>query len=228
MRRKGASEKYVRVIQDMYEGSRTRVRSSVGATEEFCVRVGLHQGSSLSPYLFNLLMDDSIQNIKEEAPWTMLFADDIVLVDESRDGVERKLERWRRALEERADGNLDGEIIHRIQSGWKNWKRTTGVLCDRKISARSGWIVLREGGSTKTTFSPHSRVDKKLATEMEVRRLKAVEAEKVLAHDLEKMRVEATIPRPPSRGGEGEVTAESQIVRSLKLIPDFDESRVTE
>ncbi|XP_045132242.1 uncharacterized protein LOC123516705 [Portunus trituberculatus] len=136
MRRKGASEKYVRVIQDMYEGSRTRVRSSVGATEEFCVRVGLHQGSSLSPYLFNLLMDDSIQNIKEEAPWTMLFADDIVLVDESRDGVERKLERWRRALEERADGNLDGEIIHRIQSGWKNWKRTTGVLCDRKISAR--------------------------------------------------------------------------------------------
>lgn len=179
MRRKGASEKYVRVIQDMYEGSRTRVRSSVGTTEEFGVRVGLHQGSSLSPYLFNLLMDDSVQNIKEEAPWTMLFADDIVLVDESRDGVERKLERWRRALEERglrisrekteylnfngrqesevwmqdvklkgakefrylgshiaADGSLDGEISHRIQSGWKNWKRTTGVLCDRKISAR--------------------------------------------------------------------------------------------
>ena len=102
MRRKGASEKkHVRVIQDKCEGSRTRVRSSVGTTEEFCVRVGLHQGSSLSPYLFNLLMDDSVQNIKEETPWTMLFADDIVLVDESRDGVERKLERWRGALEER-------------------------------------------------------------------------------------------------------------------------------
>lgn len=32
--------------------------------------------------------------------------------------------------------SLDGEIRHSIQSGWKNWKRTTGVLCDRKISAR--------------------------------------------------------------------------------------------
>ena len=30
-----------------------------------------------------------------------MFTGDIVLVDESRDGVERKLERWRRALEER-------------------------------------------------------------------------------------------------------------------------------
>ena len=33
MRRKRASEKYVRVIQDIYEGSRTRVRSNVGTTE---------------------------------------------------------------------------------------------------------------------------------------------------------------------------------------------------
>ena len=46
-------------------------------------------------------MNDSVQNIKEEALWTTLFAHDIDLVDESRDGVERKLERWRGALEER-------------------------------------------------------------------------------------------------------------------------------
>jgi hypothetical protein len=32
-------------------------------------------------------------------PWCMLFADDVVLVDESRTGVEQKLELWRRTLE---------------------------------------------------------------------------------------------------------------------------------
>ena len=32
-------------------------------------------------------------------PWCMLFADDVVLVDESRAGVNRKLELWRRTLE---------------------------------------------------------------------------------------------------------------------------------
>ena len=31
---------------------------------------------------------------------------------------------------------LDAEMTHRIQSGWKNWKRISGILCDRRISLR--------------------------------------------------------------------------------------------
>ena len=34
------------------------------------------------------------------------------------------------------DGDLDTEMTHRIQSGWKNWKRISGILCDRRISFR--------------------------------------------------------------------------------------------
>ena len=61
--------------------------------------IGLHQGSALSPYLFALIMDELTSRIKEEVPWCILFADDIVSVDESRDGVNAKVERWRDALE---------------------------------------------------------------------------------------------------------------------------------
>ena len=32
------------------------------------------------------------------------------------------------------NGDLDAEMTHRIQSGWKNWKRISGILCDRIIS----------------------------------------------------------------------------------------------
>ena len=34
------------------------------------------------------------------------------------------------------NGDLDTEMMHRIQSGWKNRKRISGILCDRRIRFR--------------------------------------------------------------------------------------------
>jgi hypothetical protein len=63
------------------------------------MKIGRHQGSTLSPYLFALVMDEVTRDIQGDIPWCMLFADDIVLVDESQAGVNRKLELWRQTLE---------------------------------------------------------------------------------------------------------------------------------
>ncbi|KAK3526794.1 hypothetical protein QTP70_033565 [Hemibagrus guttatus] len=101
MRKSGVAEKYVRVVQDMYERSRTVVRCAVGQTEEFNVEVGLHQGSALSPFLFAIVMDQLSEEVRQESPWTMMFADDTVICRESREQVEESLERWRFALERR-------------------------------------------------------------------------------------------------------------------------------
>ncbi|KAK3560767.1 hypothetical protein QTP86_019209 [Hemibagrus guttatus] len=101
MRKSGVAEKYVRVVQDMYERSRTVVRCAVGQTEEFNVEVGLHQGSALSPFLFAMVMDQLSEEVRQESPWTMMFADDIVICSESSEQVEENLERWRFALERR-------------------------------------------------------------------------------------------------------------------------------
>ncbi|KAK3525642.1 hypothetical protein QTP70_002551 [Hemibagrus guttatus] len=101
MRKSGVAEKFVRVVQDMYERSRTVVRCAVGQTEEFNVEVGLHQGSALSPFLFAIVMDQLSEEVRQESPWTMIFADDIVICSESREQVEENLERWRFALERR-------------------------------------------------------------------------------------------------------------------------------
>ncbi|KAK3528365.1 hypothetical protein QTP86_034135 [Hemibagrus guttatus] len=101
MRKSGVAEKYVRVVQDIYERSRTVVRCAVGQTEEFNVEVGLHQGSALSPFLFAIVMDQLSEEVRQESPWTIIFADDIVICSESREQVEENLERWRFALERR-------------------------------------------------------------------------------------------------------------------------------
>ena len=57
IRKSGIVEKYVQLVQDMYEESETVVRCAVGTTENFKVKVGLHQGSALSPFLFAVIMD---------------------------------------------------------------------------------------------------------------------------------------------------------------------------
>ena len=64
-------ENCVRIVgglQDMYEGMRTKVKSSAGLTDKFPVNVGLHQGSSLIPNLFAMTMDVSACRIKDLSP----------------------------------------------------------------------------------------------------------------------------------------------------------------
>ena len=60
------------------------VRICDGDTTDFSINIGLHQGSALSLYLFALVMDDVTRDIQGDILWCMLFADDVVLVDESR------------------------------------------------------------------------------------------------------------------------------------------------
>ncbi|KAK3548972.1 hypothetical protein QTP70_022655 [Hemibagrus guttatus] len=187
MRKSGVAEKYVRVVQDMYERSRTVVRCAVGQTEEFKVEVGLHQRSALSPFLFAIVMDQLSEEVRQESPWTMMFADDIVICSKSREQVEENLERWRFALERRgmkvsrskteymcvneregsgtvrlqgeevkkvqefkylgstvqSNGECGKEVKKRVQAGWNGWRKVSGVLCDRKISARIKGKVYR-------------------------------------------------------------------------------------
>ncbi|KAI5619923.1 hypothetical protein C0J50_20517 [Silurus asotus] len=93
MWRSGVSEKYVRVVQDMYEDRRN--------TDWFKVEVGLHQGSAMRPFLFAVVMDRFKDEVRQESPWTMMFVYDIVICGESREQVEKSLERWRYTLERR-------------------------------------------------------------------------------------------------------------------------------
>ncbi|KAK3557345.1 hypothetical protein QTP70_026575 [Hemibagrus guttatus] len=147
MRKSGVTEKYVRVVQDMYERSRTVVRCAVGQTEEFKVEVGLHQVSALSPFLFAIVMDHLSEEVRQESPWTMMFADDIVICNESRKQVEENLERWRFALERRgmkvshiqSNGECGKEVKKRVQAGWNGW---------RKVSVRDQGEGVQDSGET--------------------------------------------------------------------------------
>ena len=164
----------------MYDGATTTVRSAAGLTKEFKVVVGLHQGLAFSPFLFAIIIDRLTEDIRKNAPWDMLFADDIVLCRQNHRELEEDLDIWRNALERRGlklsrsktkylrvgsmddgeelklqeekvkrtknfkyicstvsnDGRCEEEVRKRIQAGWMNWRKVSGVLCDRKLSAK--------------------------------------------------------------------------------------------
>lgn len=88
-------------IKDIFAGTLASVRSCCGIVSTFPVTIGLHDGSTLSPYLFVLIMDELICNVQENVPWCLVFVDDIVLFDEKKTLLSTKLELLRKNLEDK-------------------------------------------------------------------------------------------------------------------------------
>ena len=79
----------------LYEGSKTRVRVDSELSEEFEVDVGMHQGSVLPPFLFALVVDVATEFAREGALSELLYADDLVLMSETIEGLRNKFIKWK-------------------------------------------------------------------------------------------------------------------------------------
>ena len=84
---------------NLYEGSRTKVRVGLGTSEEFGVRVGVHQGSVPSPLIFVIVVDVVTEHAGEGLLNEILYADDLVLMSESLEDLTERLQKRRSALE---------------------------------------------------------------------------------------------------------------------------------
>ena len=86
------------IIKIMSEGVTTAVKFRDGESKEFEVKVGVHQGSVLSPLLFIVL--EALSTFKVGLPWELFCADDLALIAESEESFEKKStfekRRWKR------------------------------------------------------------------------------------------------------------------------------------
>ena len=99
LRRQLVPERLVRLVMGLYANSTSKVKFAGELSETFPIEVGVHQGSALSPLLFNLVMEEATKSCRVEDPWELLYADDLVLTAESREEVVQMFRRWKEALE---------------------------------------------------------------------------------------------------------------------------------
>ena len=57
LRKEGIPKVFVRLAMSLYEGAKTRVREDSELSEEFKVKVWMHQGFVLSPFLLAVVID---------------------------------------------------------------------------------------------------------------------------------------------------------------------------
>ena len=97
----GIGGKISRAIKSMYANVQSCVRINGICTDFFEVNLGLKQGCLLSPLLFNFYINDLVDNLKfldlgvnidGEKVSVLLYADDIVLLSENENDMQRLLD----------------------------------------------------------------------------------------------------------------------------------------
>ena len=87
--------------QGMYANARSRVCVGEGFSKEFEVKVGVHQGSVLSPLLFIIVLEALSRELRAGVPWEDLYGPDLVIIADSLEECVRSLLIWKEAMEKK-------------------------------------------------------------------------------------------------------------------------------
>ena len=116
LRKVGVAEWLVNVIKSMYVNTTTAVKTKDGLSEEFGVKVGVHQGSVLSPLLFTIVLEALSREFRVGLPFELLYADDLALLAETETLLMEKVNRWKPGMEEKGFRVNIGKTSHEVSA----------------------------------------------------------------------------------------------------------------
>jgi len=110
------------------------------------VEVGVHQGSVLSPLLFAMVVDVVTKCARKGLMNEILYADDLVLTNESLEELQEKFRKWKEVFESKGmmvnvaktkrmvSGSKRERLNSKIDPCDKCWKRvmTNSLLCTKR------------------------------------------------------------------------------------------------
>ena len=108
-----------KAVMSMYTGVKTVVRTVYGNSKGFEVKVGMHQGSALSPLLFLIVMEAISREFRVALPWELLYADDLAVIAGTEEELIKRLSQmitWR----------VKHESQYEINQGYDKWRTSEG------------------------------------------------------------------------------------------------------
>lgn len=159
LRRLGVEEWLVTVIRSMYEGVSTAVKTKDGESDGFEVKVGVHQGSVLSPLLFIIVLEALSKEFCVGLPWELFYADDLCLIAETEEELMKKIKCWKDAMKLKGlRVNMDKTKVMccKLRTGQvENSGKWPCAVCKRGVGANSinctvckQWVHKRCSGLT--------------------------------------------------------------------------------
>ena len=70
------------------------MKLGVSESTEFAVKVGVHQGSILTPLLFIIALEALSKKFRIGLPWELFYADDLALLAESEEKLLEMIRQW--------------------------------------------------------------------------------------------------------------------------------------
>ena len=110
-------------------------------SEDFEVKVGVHQGSVLSTILFIMVFEATLQEFRGSSPSELLYADHLVLTANSVEEVMGKYAVWKEGIEARG---------LKVNTG--KTKALISGARERNVEKRGRWpcAVCRKGGGSNS------------------------------------------------------------------------------
>ncbi|VDO60055.1 unnamed protein product [Heligmosomoides polygyrus] len=110
----------VRIAIDHWSGhkrtSKTVVRTPHGIIKKMDITVGVHQESAMSPFLFAPTLDCLVNHLEEGPLRTILCADDIALVADSREELEEKVQFARSPRRQRPAAEREEDEVRQLSA----------------------------------------------------------------------------------------------------------------
>ena len=107
----------MRLVQGVYANAWSHVHLGEGYSEEFEVKVGVHQGSILSPLLFIIVLEALSREFRSGVPWEDLYAHDLVIITESLEECVRRLLTWKESMEKKGQSKCRKDKDHDLRYG---------------------------------------------------------------------------------------------------------------